>query len=76
MPVGFCGPQQARRRGERRGAGRPGQNDLETLRSIAEKRGERVGDVAGTDAREGEGLFGHVRRAASARPSGKGKRKK
>ncbi len=51
-------------------------DDLETLRSIAEKRGERVGDVAGTDAREGEGLFGHVRRAASARPSGKGKRKK
>ena len=51
-------------------------DDLETLRSIAEKRGERVGNVVGSDAREGEGLFGHVRRAASARPSGKGKRKK
>lgn len=51
-------------------------DDLETLRSIAEKRGERVGGAASPEPHEGEGLFEHVRRAASARPSGKGKRKK
>ena len=49
-------------------------DDLETLRSIAEARGERVGEDLAPE--KGEGLFEHVRRAASARPSGKGKHKK